>query len=433
MSVAILSFLYRNLVLPLVVILLRILKPIFPVKLRRIIDDRDEYPQLKKYTQPPVLIHAASGELEYAKPLIRWLRTHSPGTPIVLTYFSPSALRLIEGLPVDEVLPLPFDLTRDQSDFLDRLRPSMVLVARTDVWPEMARQCRIRDIPVILFSATFSRPLARKFWMSRTLDRWRFENLRLVAPVSDEDETNFRSLKLSTPTAVLGDTRYEQVIERLKDPKKLPFTIENDARFTGVLGSTWFEDDQVWIDALTEPDLRANFRWIWVPHEVSLRKIQELIEQLKTSGFKVEKLSDIDTWRSDILVVDRTGLLAELYRRADVAFVGGSFRAKVHSVMEPLAAGCPVVLGPHCDNNREAQEFRRLPLIQDQRIVSIANDGEGLRAWLRGIHPHLGNRRLREQIVQKVEERAHVTEKLMAELIERKIFEPRADAPTENS
>lgn len=427
MSVAIVSVLYRKILMPVAVILLRIVKPLLSLKMRRIIEDRDEYPQLKKLAAAPVLIHAASGEVEYAKPVIRWLRAHSPGTPIVLTYFSPSALRLIEGLPVDEVLPLPFDLPRDQADFLDRLKPSLVLVARTDIWPEFARQCRARNIPIVLFSATFSRPLARKLWLSRALDCWRFENLRLVAPVGDEDEANFRSLKLTTPTAVLGDTRYEQVLERLKDPKKLPFTIESDSRFTGVLGSTWFEDDQVWIDALTEPDLRASFRWIWVPHEVSLRKIQELIEQLKTSGFKVEKLSDIDTWRADILVVDRTGLLAELYRRADVAFVGGSFRAKVHSVMEPLAAGCPVVLGPYCENNREAQEFRRLPLIQDRRIVSVAADGEGLRAWLRGIHPHLGNRRLREQIIQKVEERAHVTEKLMAELVERKIFEPRPE------
>lgn len=424
MSVAIVSFLYRQLVMPIGVILLRILKPLLSVKMRRIIDDRDEYPQLKKLSSAPILIHAASGEVEYAKPVIRWLREHSPGTPIVLTYFSPSALRMIEGLSVDEVLPLPFDLPRDQGAFLDRLKPQLVLIARTDVWAEFSRQCKARGIPVILFSATFARPLARKFWLSRALDAWRFENLRLVAPVSDDDEANFRSLKLTTPTAVLGDTRYEQVVERLKNPKKLPFEVEPDSRFTGVLGSTWYEDDQVWIDALTEPDLRAQFRWIWVPHEVSLRKIQELIEQLKTSGFKVEKLSDIDTWRADILVVDRTGLLAELYRRADVAFVGGSFRAKVHSVMEPLAAGCPVVLGPYCDNNREAQEFRRLPWVQDRRIVSVANDGEEIRAWLRGIHPHLGNRRLREQIAQKVEERAHVTEKLMKELVERQIFTP---------
>lgn len=424
MSIWIVRGLYRYLLLPITVVMLRILKPLLSTKMRRLLDDRDGYPTLKKLNPGPVIIHAASGEVEYAKPIIRWLRKNSPGSSIVLTYFSPSALRLIEGLAVDEILPLPFDFSRDQSALLDRIKPSMVLIARTDVWPEFSRLCKHRNIPIILFSATFSRPLSRKLWFSRTLDRWRYENLRLVAPVADEDDANFRTLKTMTPTTVLGDTRYEQVVARLQNPKKLPFTSEADTRYTGVLGSTWFEDDQIWIDTLIEKDLRQKFRWIWVPHEVSHRKVQDLMEQLRISGFRVERLSDIDTWRADILIVDRTGLLAELYKRADVAFVGGSFRAKVHSVMEPLAAGCPVVLGPYSDNNREAQEFRRLPLIADQKIVTVHQDAEGLRRWLRAIHPHLGNPRLREQVMAQVNQRAHVTENLMKELIDRKIFEP---------
>lgn len=422
--IAVMAFLYRKIFLPASFLVLRLLKPVASSKLRRIIEDREEYPVLKKLSPHPIIIHAASGEVEYAKPLIRYLRAHVPGISIVLTYFSPSALRLVEGLAVDEVLPLPFDLTRDVEPFLERINPRLVLIARTDVWPEFTRQCRLRNIPVVLFSATFSKALNRRFWLARWMDRWRFENLRLVSVVSDEDEANFQSLRLSTPTVVSGDTRYEQVIHRLSTGKALPFRFADDSRFIGVLGSMWYEDDQIWIDALADSGLRQKFRWIWVPHEVSLFKIQELAEQLKTSGFRVEKLSDIETWRSDILIVDRIGVLADLYPRADLAFVGGSFRAKVHSVMEALAAGCPVVVGPYSDNNREASEFQRLPLIDNIKVVSRAEDSEDLRAWLKRLHPHLGNRRLREQIRSLVNERGHATDRLMKELIERKIFDP---------
>lgn len=424
MNVRIFAFFYRLFLIRFAVLLLKLFYPFASVKLRRLIDDRDELHPLKKGLGRPVVVHAASGEVEYAKPLIRWLRQHSPMTSIVLTYFSPSALRLIDGLAVDDILPLPFDRSKDMRDFLDRVRPCLVLIARTDVWPELVHLCRIRKIPVVLFSATFSKPLSRKFWLSRILDRWRFSNLRLVAPVSVEDEINFKSLRLMTPTVVLGDTRYEQVLHRLKDPKKIPFNSAKDSRFTGVLGSTWFEDDQVWIDTLAQPDLRQKYRWIWVPHEVSLRQIRELMDQLKTSGFTVEKLSDIETWRSDILIVDRTGLLAELYRRADLAFVGGSYQAKVHSVMEALAAGCPVVLGPYCENNREAQEFRQLNWAGNINVVTVAPGSEDLRQWLWDIHPHLGNPQLKQKVSSWVEDRAHVTEKLMHELVERKIFSP---------
>jgi 3-deoxy-D-manno-octulosonic-acid transferase len=54
--------------------------------------------------------------------------------------------------------------------------------------------------------------------------------------------------------------------------------------------------------------------------------------------------------------------LQELYTWGDLAFVGGSFKDKVHSVMEPLCVGIPVVVGPHHSNNREALHFQHVIL-----------------------------------------------------------------------
>lgn len=416
------AWLYNELMIPLSVGTLRLLKPFGSQKLRHLLADRESYPQIKKYPRPPILIHAASGEVEYAKPLIRLLRERDPDQPLVLTYFSPSALRLVEGLPVDDILALPFDQTKEMKDFLKRLNPCLVLIARTDVWPEFVRLCREQSRPVVLFSATFARPLRARSWFARTLDRWRYGNLRFIGTVSDRDERHLRSLKIDTPSAVLGDTRYDQVRFRLQQTRPLPFRSSGDPRFTGVLGSTWYEDDQVWIDALIESDLRQSFRWIWVPHEVSVRKIQDLCEQLRLSGFKVDRLSEVETWRGDILVVDKVGLLADLYAKADLAFVGGSFRAKVHSVMEPLAAGCPVVLGPYFLNNREATEFSEIPLVENIKMVTRVNDSEELKTWLRQLRPQLGNPRLREKIKAAIESRSHSTEKLLAELADRGIW-----------
>lgn len=427
--IGLVAFLYRRILMPLTVFIFRLGAPLWSPKLRRLIEDRDGLAPLKRHSGKPILIHAASGEIEYAKPLIRYLKKEYPEIPIVVSYFSPSALRMMEGLGADEVLPLPFDLTSPMEEFLDRTHPQLVMLARTDVWPEMARQCRLRRIPLVLFSATFSRPLGKAFYPARVFNRWRFQSLRFVACVSETDVLHFRSLFTSAattpPAAALGDTRYDQVLHRLQESKELPFRSLSDSRFTGVLGSTWFEDDQVWIDALTETDLRQNYRWIWVPHEVSLRKIQDLADQLKTSGFKVEKLSEIETWRSDILIIDRVGLLAELYKRADLAFVGGSFVGKVHSVMEPLAAGCPVVVGPYFENNREATEFQQVELADGVlTAVTCAPTAEDLKAWLRDLLPLLGQPQLKESIQEAIRDRSQVTQKLVAELIQRKIFEP---------
>ena len=63
-----------------------------------------------------------------------------------------------------------------------------------------------------------------------------------------------------------------------------------------------------------------------------------------------------------LLSVDTVGDLFSLYTWAQVAFVGGSFKARVHSVMEPLCAQVPVLVGPYFHNSAEAQKFSSVPL-----------------------------------------------------------------------
>lgn len=64
------------------------------------------------------------------------------------------------------------------------------------------------------------------------------------------------------------------------------------------------------------------------------------------------------------------GLLAELYTWASIAFVGGSFKKQVHSVMEPLVAGIPVLIGPYHENNREADQFKNIK-VGSQKMSAV--------------------------------------------------------------
>lgn len=412
-------FLYRHLVFPLVFAIFRLLYPLWSKKLQLIIDERREPVAFKQIWSRPILVHSSSGEVEYAKPILRKLRKLYPNNAIVLSYFSPSAIRLIQGLDVDDVVPLPFDSKKKVAAFLDQLNPSLVLLARTDVWPEFVTQCRQRQIPSILFSATRAKPFRGRFF-ARWLNRWRFNQLSLIAAVSKDDEKNFRALNISTPVVVTGDTRYDQVLFRLQEKREIPVKITNDGRAFGVLGSTWWDDDQIWIDSLTDSDLRQGFRWFWVPHEISLTKVQELSDQLKNSGFKVERLSETSTWRADILIVDRIGYLADIYTRASIAFVGGSFKQKVHSVMEPLAAGCPVIVGPYHENSREALDFKTLPIGNDLFAVNVCENSDQIRETLKNLAPQIGNPLLREQIQSFVSAKSKASDELIQLLLSRR-------------
>ena len=125
-------------------------------------------------------------------------------------------------------------------------------------------------------------------------------------------------------------------------------------------------------------------RLILVPHEPTKGHLQSLEKQLAKMGIKGSRYSQAENWDTEVLLVDQIGILAELYSWGDIAFVGGSFRGSVHSVMEPLAAGLITLVGPHHGNNREALEFKSLPLPQgpDFTMVISCRDKKDLKETL---------------------------------------------------
>ena len=102
----------------------------------------------------PVWIHAASGEFEYAKPVIRELAKQ--GRPVLVTYFSPTYADNVRKFPgVTASCPLPLDSRDEIEGFLNHFNPSALLIARTDTWPNTVFATAARQIPILLFSTTF--------------------------------------------------------------------------------------------------------------------------------------------------------------------------------------------------------------------------------------------------------------------------------------
>lgn len=310
----------------------------------------------KSYVPPnfksrPAWIHASSGEFEYAKSLIREIKARWPELPIVVTYFSPTYARNVESFPgVDFAQPLPLDLPGPCSSFLKKIDPRILLIARTDFWPELLSQVRSRKIPIHVFSYTQRDP-GQMSWTSRLVNRWR---LKFVDQVHCVSQFDLQAVQALIPTAVadqLGDTRYDQVRFRLDHPKILPpkFIPPRDKPVL-IAGSTWPEDEAVLLLTLQVLLQAGRMRLVLVPHEPTPEHIRDLRAQLE----KLNLTGD------QVLLVDEVGWLAEIYAHGDMAFIGGSFRKTVHSVMESLGAGLMTFVGPKHLNNREAIEFQHV-------------------------------------------------------------------------
>lgn len=321
--------------------------------------------------QRPLWIHAASGEFEYAKPVIREIRARDGDVPILVTYFSPTYAENVRKFPgVTASCPLPLDSRGELEQFLNFLNPKALLIARTDAWPNTVAATNARRIPTLLFSTTFHERSKRMGSFARNLTRETLKNIDLIQCVSPDDKKTLDSLGLSN-VEVAGDTRYDQVLARLsgvKPPTVLATTsaIKETLRTRSfIAGSVWHEDLKHVVESSFKTQNAAPHTLIVVPHEIHESFLREIETAAVESGFrkdKVTRLSRIShaSQPLDVLIVDSVGLLAELYLLSDIAFVGGSFRKTVHSVMEPLAAGCLTIVGPFHTNNREAIEFQAL-------------------------------------------------------------------------
>lgn len=366
-------WLYRFLIAPLALFFLPA-AALFNRKLRAGLGLRlKSLPASMRLSKNPLWIHAASGEFEYAKALIREFKSREPERSIVVTYFSPSFAKAVENFPgVDLAYPLPLDLPGPLSSFLKRVRPSALLIARTDFWPELLAQTRRFKIPVHVFSYTQKdlrgHPLSR-WWRARLLNQ-----CDGIHCVSETDRDSVVSLGVRSRVSVGGDTRYDQVDFRLNHPKKLPLNLAPHAPCM-VAGSTWDEDEDVLIPALRPLLETRRMQLILVPHEPTSQHIKNLKTKLQGLDFAV--FSETREWTNPaVLVVDQVGYLAELYAYAQMAFIGGSFKGSVHSVMEALGAGAMTFVGPYHANNREAIEFQSIqvgatPAVQ---VVQSAED-----------------------------------------------------------
>lgn len=378
-------YFYKYALVPLSWILLQLARPFLRGKIREMIEDKNAgfYKIDKSLTENalskkrPLWIHAASGEIEYARPLIREFKEKHPDIPILVTYSSPSAKKILESLHgVDVWAALPWDFEFMIRQFIKKWNPRALLFARTDVWPVTASTAKKQEIPIALFSATFADNSSRLEGVSRYLTSYTLNALAEIHCVSELDTRNLEPLQLKVPCFVTGDTRFDQVFHRLAHPKKLKSElIPSTEDLVFIAGSTWPEDETHITKAL-KPLQDLGVKVIIAPHETTASHLDVLEKNISSLGLHSVRYSQTSHWHlGEVLIIDQVGLLAELYTWADIAFIGGSFKKQVHSVMEALAAGLPVMVGPFHQNNREALYYQKKNYSSGM-IVQVINSSD---------------------------------------------------------
>jgi 3-deoxy-D-manno-octulosonic-acid transferase len=311
-------------------------------------------------SRPLLWIHAPSvGEGLQARPVLELVRARRPDAQLAYTHFSPSATAFARGLDVDFRDYLPFDTPGDARVALDSIAPTALVFSKLDVWPVITREARALGVRLGMISATLSRGSSRRSRTASALLRDAYASLEVVGAVDDADADRLVQLGVrSNVIAITGDTRYDQVWLRAQGVDRASPLLGRlrDARATIVAGSTWPADEAVLFPAFET--LRrggAAPRLIVAPHEPTANHVAHVLDWASSAGLTAARLDEPNANNADVVVIDRLGVLGELYALADIAFVGGGFHAAgLHSVLEPAAFGVPVLFGPRHDNSRDA-------------------------------------------------------------------------------
>jgi 3-deoxy-D-manno-octulosonic-acid transferase len=337
---------------------------------------------LRRPGRPLLWMHAPSvGEGLQARPVLELARARLPDAQIAYTYFSPSAERFAQALDVDFRDVLPFDATTDARAALDALAPNALVFSKLDVWPTLAREASRRGVRLGLISATLAGGSSRRGGIAAALLRDAYARLDRVGAISEDDAERLVGLGVSAARiSVTGDTRYDQVwaraaAARLDSPLLAPLRV---GRPTLVAGSTWPADEHHLLEAWRRIRQRhPEMRLIVAPHEPTVEHLAPIEQWCERESLTGARLGAADASDADVLIVDRVGVLGDLYALADVAFVGGGYHgAGLHSVLEPAAFGTPVVFGPRHTNSRDAR------LLLDARAAATAHDATSLEAAL---------------------------------------------------
>ena len=152
--------------------------------------------------------------------------------------------------------------------------------------------------------------------------------------------------------SISGDTRLDRVNSIRKEAQSLPALEEWKKNHSGQIlvgGSTWKEDEVILEDNWSGPLIIA-------PHDVSEMHIEELQKLFP----EAERMSQLSNYKARVLIIDSVGLLSQIYRYGDAAFIGGGFGEGIHNTLEPAAWGLPVFFGPKFGKFKEARDLIKL-------------------------------------------------------------------------
>ena len=335
-----------------------------------------------------IWVHAVSvGEVQAAESMIRALLELYPEYSILMTTVTATGAAHVRELFDGEVehVYAPYDLPDVVSRFIDRVRPRLAIVMETELWPNLFRVCRRRNVPLLLVNARLSDRSLTGYRRFRRLIGKTLDAVTQIAARTPLDAERFRELGADPERIrVSGNLKFEQHLPSgLYEKAALLRQEWGVNRHVWIAGSTHEGEDELILDVFREirkdiPDCLL----VLVPRHPE--RFAAVAELCRRRGFPSVLRSERLPCEPDtaVFIGDSMGELLMFYAAADVAFVGGSLvDIGGHNLLEPAALGIPVVTGTHVGNFSGVCELL-LSAGACQQVRNTSELEDTVRSWL---------------------------------------------------
>ena len=346
-------------------------------------------PRLPESTHPTLWLHCVSvGETQAARPFVRELRKQFPNYRLVVstvTLTGQNVARAVFRDDAAEVIYFPFDWTWSVRRSLRAIKPDVVLMMETELWPNFLRSCRKQAVPVGVINGRISRKSYRGYNLIKPFVRRILQDIELAIMQTESDCERIQSLGMTPVRAIVGgnlkfdadppkesDALTEQIRSRFGLDKGRPLILA---------ASTHASEERIIIDSFRS--LKSHARVGIAPRHPE--RFAEVASSLEKSGLRWARRSasaephDVD---AEAILFDSIGELTVVYPLATIVFVGGSLvQTGGHNVLEPAAAGVPVITGAYTDNFESIVEMLKerdaiitLPPLSEPEVTTTLRD-----------------------------------------------------------
>lgn len=395
-----------------------------------------------------IWLHAVSvGEFLAARALTDKLQTGLPAYRLVVSTTTLTGQRLARAASnsFDATFYFPFDWKFSVRRALDRVKPSIVIILETELWPNFLRECRTRDVIVILANGRISERSFRRYRRVRSFIQRAIGDFSLMMMQTEADAERARQLGASS-VRVCGNLKYDVEVENLISTdtrERLDSSTEINQQFglsssshLIVAGSTAPGEEEMLLVSLREVRTHRGLedaRLVVAPrHPERFNEVARLISRseftfarrsdslqrpassIRSGSTQTHSVLKQAPQEADVILLDTIGELALVYRFAAVVFVGGSLVPRGgHNVIEPAAFARPIIVGPHTENFRQIiSDFARADaLVQvapsaltGELIRLLSDPGQACAMGERARNILMANRGATECVIQEIKE-----------------------------